>query len=64
MINSLVKIIALIFLTALIAATLWFSLTQYQKSQTVDEALVSNLTTRLDTRTLDQAIEKITPQEP
>ena len=62
--HQLIKLISTIFLLSLIGGTLWFSLTQYQKSQTVDEALVSGLTTRLDTRTLDQAIEKITPEEP
>lgn len=59
--HQLIKIISTIFLLALIGGTLWFSLAQYQKSQMVDEALVSGLTTRLDVKTLDQAIEKITP---
>lgn len=61
MINQFIRLIATIFLTLLVAGTLWFSFMQYQKSQMVDEALVSGLTTRLDVKTLDQAIERITP---
>jgi len=60
--NQIMKIIAAIVLIFIVAATTGFTYLQITRSQTLDENLVSNLTTQLDTRTIDQAISKIYSQ--
>jgi len=57
--NHLVKIIVGLFLSALIGSTIWFTSLQLQRSNTLDEALVSDLTTKLDTNVINQAVNRI-----
>lgn len=57
--NRLIKIISGLLLLSLIAGTIWFTYVQIVRSQVLDEALVSDLTTQLETGLIDQAIDKI-----
>lgn len=57
--SRIIRLVTLITLLGLIAATLGFTYLKLQRSQTLDETLVSNLTTQLDTRAIDQAVTKI-----
>ena len=57
--NRLIRIIVTIVLGFIVAGTLGFTYLQIQRTQTLDEGLVSDLTTQLDKAVIDQAIERI-----
>lgn len=57
--NRLIKIIFSLLLFSLIVGIAWFTYIQIIRSQVLDEALVSDLTTQLETGLIDQAINKI-----
>lgn len=59
--NQLIKIIAALILSFIVVATIGFTYLQIQRSQALDESLVSDLTTQLNTIIIDQAIQKIEP---
>ena len=56
----LIKIITAIILAAIISATVGFTYLQIQRGQTIDQGLVSDLTTQLETTLIDKAIDKTT----
>lgn len=62
--NQLTKGVSILFLASIVGATIWFCAVQYNKSHTLDETLISNLTTRLDVRAIDQSISNISPETP
>lgn len=61
--NQLIKVLTAIILTTIILASLGFTYLQIQRSQTTDQALVSDLTTVLETSLIDQAINNLTPSK-
>lgn len=60
--NQLIKIIAALILSSIAVATIGFTYLQIQRSQALDESLVSDLTTQLNTIIINQAIQKIDPK--
>ena len=59
---KIIKIILSIIFIFLITATAWFTFLEFQHSQTLDESLVSDLTTQLDIVQINKAVGKITPE--
>lgn len=59
--THITRIIIILVLIGLIIATISFTFLQIQISQTLDEALVADLTTQLDIKLIDQIIQKIFP---
>ena len=57
--NKILKAVTIFVLLTIILLTAIFSYLQIQKSSLVDETLVSNLTTQLDTVSIDKAINTI-----
>lgn len=57
--KQLVNFIIMTILALVVVMTLVFTFLQLQKSQTIDERLVSSLTTKLDTALIKQVIDKV-----
>lgn len=61
--KNLAKIITFTLLASLIAATIIFALSQIRRSKSIDESLVSSLAAQLDVVSIQQAIDKLNPNE-
>ncbi len=61
--NQIIKIFTSIILTAFVLGSLGFTYLQIHRSSTLDQALVSDLTTQLNTSAIDKAINNLTPTQ-
>lgn len=57
--KNLLNFIILTILSLVVIMTIVFVFLQLQKSQTIDDRLVSSLTTKLDTALIKQVIDKV-----
>ena len=58
--KHLINIIILAVLSLIVILTSVFAILQLQRSQSIDESLVSSLTTKLETTLIQQILTKIT----
>lgn len=61
--NQIIKVFTAIILTAIILGSAGFTYLQVQRSKIIDQALVSDLTTQLNTSLIDKVIINLTPTQ-